>query len=265
MSEWAAIRDWTAELAGEAGQRAAQMLKQGAEASHKADGTVVTNIDTAIERFLRESITARFPDHAILGEEYGYEARDAGAPLWAIDPIDGTVNLANNLPGWGVSVALIADGEPVVGVVAFPLLGEIFAAAKGEGATLNGVPLPMLPLLHETTWDDTYAICSVSVRDVDFAGFPVRLRIHGSAALELCWVGAGRLVGAQSIGTSLYDVAAGILIAQEVGAETAWFSGDEWSALAMASESKRTSDILLTAPATRLNFIRERIFFRSRP
>lgn len=263
MNQWAAVRDWTAELTAEAGRTAARMRGEGAEAAHKADGTIVTNIDTTIERFLRDAISTRFPDHAILGEEYGYEARDAGAPLWAIDPIDGTVNLANGLPNWGVSVGLIADGEPVVGIVAFPLLGEIFAAAKGEGATLNGASLPQLPMGGETTWDETYAICSVSVRDLDFSQLPVRLRIHGSAALELCWVGAGRLVGAQSIGTSLYDVAAGVLIAREVGAETVWLSGAEWSALTMAAEGKRPGDILLTATPATLEFIRERMTFRN--
>ena len=267
--DWTAIRDWTIELTETAAAQAAALLTQGAEARHKADGTVVTNIDTTIERFLREAISARFPDHAILGEEYGFEARADNAPLWAIDPIDGTVNLANGLPHWGVSVALIAGGEPVVGVVSCPLLGasgvmgETFAAARGAGATLNGVPLPALLQRGEMTWDDTYAICSVSVREVDFSRLPVRLRIHGSAALELCWVAAGRLIGAQSIGTSLYDVAAGILLAREVGAETAWLSGADWSALDMATTGKQTADILLTAPLATLSFLRERITFRA--
>ena len=262
-TDWIAIRDWTIELTQNAATQAAELLRQDVDIQRKADGTVVTNIDKMIEQFLRDAISSRFPDHAILGEEYGFAPRADNAPLWAIDPIDGTVNLANGLPHWGVSVALIADSDPVVGVVSCPLLRETFAAAKGAGVTLNGKPLPLLSPGGETTWDDVYAICSVSVRDVDFARLAARLRIHGSAALELCWVAAGRVVGAQSIGTSLYDVAAGILIAREVGSETGWLSGEDWSALEMAAKGPRKDDILLTATPATVSFLRQRIAFRT--
>ncbi len=229
----------------------------------KSDGTVVTNIDRAIERFLRERIESKFPDHAILGEEEGGAAVLTDAPLWAIDPVDGTTNLANGLPHWGVSVGLVENGVPVVGVVAFPLLGETFAGGLGLGATRNNEPLADLGLGGPTEWEQTYAICSSSVRTGDFRRVPARLRIFGSAALELCWTAAGFVRGCQSIGTSLYDVAAGLCIAHEVGARAAWLSdGAEWKPASMLDADDapaRKRDVLITAPPETLTFLRERL------
>lgn len=256
---------WAIALTTEAADRAVKRL-QGDYAIHrKVDGTVVTDIDREIERYLRAEITARFPKHAIFGEEYGYDrdATPSDAPLWAVDPIDGTVNLANGFPLWCVSVGLVVAGEPVLGVVICPQIGETFAGAKGSGATLNGIPLSALPGGGPTTFDDAYGICSASVRRVDFTDVPVRTRILGSAALDVCWVAAGRLKGCQSIGVSLYDVAAGLCLCREVGASVEWLAEREpWSAVEMANNGKRENDVLITAPLATLAFLRERLRFR---
>jgi myo-inositol-1(or 4)-monophosphatase len=258
----AAVLEWTLARTTEAAALAIEMLKSERAVSMKADGTIVTNIDRAVERFLRDAITTQYPDHAILGEEYGLDTRTAGAPLWSIDPIDGTVNLANDLPHWGVSVGLMVDGEPLVGVVVFPLLGETYAAARDLGATLNGAPLAPLGPGKPTEWEDTYGICSTSVRRVDFAQVPARLRVLGSAALEVCWVSAGKLRGCHSIGVSLWDVAAGLCIAHEVGVATGWHSNKPFTTAAFAAEGKRENDMLIFAPPATLAFLKDNLVFR---
>jgi len=262
QEDWQTIRKWTEQITQEAAERAIQLLHAGTLVSRKADGTLVTEIDREIERFLRDAITARFPDHAILGEEYGFTG-DVNAPLWAIDPIDGTVNLANNIPHWGVSVGLLAGGESVVGVAAFPLLREVYSGAKGFGATRNGEPLTFLSSGGATTWDQTHAICSTSVRRIDFSRVPVRPRVNGSAALDVCWTSAGFVVGCQSIGVSLYDIAAGLCLAQEVGAVVGWHSGDPWNPLSLLTDGKRENDLLIIAPPDTLQFLQENIQWRT--
>jgi len=259
-SDWAETLAWATALTTEAGRMASEMLARGTSIHQKADGTTVTDIDRDVERFLRERIADRFPEHAILGEEYGHEAgADAEAPLWALDPIDGTTNLANGLPVWCVSVGLIIGSEPVVGVVCAPPLNQLYAGAKGYGATRNGQPLPLLPPGGPTTWEDTYSICTTSARTMDFSRVPARLRIYGSAALELCWVANGWFKGAQSMGTTLYDVAAGLCIAREVGAIVGWLSGNAFDARDLVRRGRRTHDALLTAAPATLAFLRERL------
>jgi myo-inositol-1(or 4)-monophosphatase len=258
-SEWAETLLWATELTAEAGRMASEMLARGTAIHQKADGSTVTDIDRDVERFLRGQITGRFPEHAILGEEYGYEERTTDAPLWALDPIDGTTNLANGLPLWCVSVSLVVGGEPVVGVICAPPQNQMYAAAKGCGATQNGQPLPMLPPGGPTTWEDTYSICATSARTMDFSRVPARLRVCGSSALELCWLACGWFKGAQSIGTTLYDVAAGLCIAREAGAVAGWLSGTPFDAREMVRRGKHTRDALIAAPPATLAFLRERL------
>ncbi len=262
----AAIRAWTESLVEDAAQMALDMLDDGAmNKRQKADGSTVTDIDQTVERFLRQAIEGHFPGHAILGEEYGHAAvsGDPNAPLWALDPIDGTTNLANGLPQWGVSVGLVSSGEPIIGVVAFPILGETYSAAKGLGATVNGEPLPRLEPGGPTDWEDTYATCSSTARSMDFSPVAARLRVLGSAALEVCWVSAGKLKGCQSIGVSLYDVAGGACVAGEVGAELGWLSGRAWSAGDMAQTGPTEADVLVCAPPATLDFLRDRLKLQS--
>jgi myo-inositol-1(or 4)-monophosphatase len=256
-SEWAETLTWTTALTAEAGRMASEMLARGTTIHQKADGSTVTDIDRDVERFLREQIAARFPGHAILGEEYGYDARgNDDAPLWALDPIDGTTNLANGLPVWCVSVGLIVGREPVVGVICAPPQNQMYAAAKGCGATLNDQPLPILPPGGPTTWEDTYSVCATSARTMDFSRVPARLRVYGSSALELCWLASGWFKAAQSIGATLYDVAAGLCIAREAGAEAGWLSGDPFDARQMVHRGKHEHDALLCAPPATLAFLR---------
>ncbi|MES2465285.1 MAG: inositol monophosphatase [Armatimonadota bacterium] len=263
-TDLAAILSWTKELAVEAEARVRTLQKKEMNVRAKSDGSLVTDIDRATEQFLRDAISERYPDHDILGEEFGRaERKSAGAPLWAIDPIDGTTNLAHGLPHWGISIVLVADGNPVVGVIRFPELGETFAGARGLGATLNDVPLLSLSPGGTLTQEDAYGICTTSVHKVSFDHFPARLRLYGSAALDVSWAATGRLCGAQSIGVSLYDIAAALCFAHEVGAETRWLkSGERFSADALAASGPVEDDVILTAPPATLTYLRQSLTLR---
>lgn len=174
------------------------------------------------------------PGVAILAEEAGGER---SGTMWAVDPLDGTTNFTRGFPVVGVSVALIEAGLPRTGVVIAPYLGLEFAAASGQGATLNGEALPRLG-----PGDPAAAVVAT--------GFPFRrkerlpryravlegalerfedLRRAGAAALDLAWTSAGTLDGFFELGLGTWDVAAGAALVLECGGRvTDWEGGDRW-------------------------------------
>ena len=253
-NEYVAWRDFAISLAGEAAERARTMVRAGFSTDTKANGTVVTDIDHAIERFLRDEISAAYPAHAILGEEFGQTGVvSPDVPLWCLDPVDGTTNLANGLPLWCISIGVVETDETVAGVINAPLLGDVYAGAKGCGATRNGVPLPMLATGGVIAREEAYIVCGTTARRMDFSRSQAKLRILGSAALDLCFVAAGQAKGCQCACTSLYDVAAGLCIAGEVGAQSVWLeSGAAYHPMAHLSAGADCAVTLLTAPAATL-------------
>ncbi len=254
-------RDFAVRLADEAASRAKEMVRSGITADLKANGTVVTDVDHAIERFLRERIGATYPDHAILGEEFGQTGDvSPDVPLWCLDPVDGTTNLANGLPLWCISIGVVHEGHAVAGVVNAPMLNEVYAAARGHGAARNGVSLPGLGEGDVLASEEVYIICSTSVRRMDFGRLTAKLRILGSAALDLCYVAAGQAKGCQCACTSLYDLAAGICLAREVGAESVWLeSGGTYSPMAHLANGPDCDATLITAPPATMRYLRERL------
>jgi histidinol phosphatase-like enzyme (inositol monophosphatase family) len=126
-----------ARLAREAGEVTLRYFGGRVEHDDKADGTPVTRADREAETLLREGILERYPDHGILGEEFG-ETNPSARVRWILDPIDGTRSFMHGVPLYGVLVGIEADGEPVAGVAHFPALGETVAAGRGLGCTLNG-------------------------------------------------------------------------------------------------------------------------------
>ncbi|HEX9376653.1 MAG TPA: inositol monophosphatase family protein [Actinomycetota bacterium] len=126
------------ELADRAGEIAMGFFQGEFEVRQKADSTPVTEADLAVEAMVRERLADAFPADAVLGEEHGMEG--AAERVWVVDPIDGTKNFAAGIPVWGTLVALLVAGEPAVGVVGAPALGERYSAAHGAGATFNGRP-----------------------------------------------------------------------------------------------------------------------------
>src|SRR6516162_9337036 len=128
--------DFVKRLAGEAAAIALSRAKS-VMPREKTNLSYVTDIDNDLERMIRARLAARFPDDALTGEEYEV-AGGPGPRRWSIDPIDGTGNLVHGLPLWAVSIGLIDRGEPVLGVIAIPPLGELYWAVKGQGAWLDG-------------------------------------------------------------------------------------------------------------------------------
>lgn len=106
----------------------------------KTDGSPVTNVDKAVEKALRQHIETHYPDHGILGEEFG-ETNSGASLTWVIDPIDGTRQFAAGLPNYGILIALCEDGSPKIGVICQPDTGDICIGVSGVGSWLNGQPV----------------------------------------------------------------------------------------------------------------------------
>jgi myo-inositol-1(or 4)-monophosphatase len=188
---------------------------------------LVTAADLAAERAFRELIGRRFPAHDVLGEEGGArQPRRSGARCrWIIDPLDGTTNFAHGLAIFCVSIALEIDGEIEIGVVYDPMAGELFSAERGHGARLNGLPIAvstqaaLLDSLLCTGFP--YAVREDPGSQVEvfraFLGEARAVRRLGSAALDLCYVAAGRLEAFWEKQLHPWDMAAGALIVTEAG------------------------------------------------
>jgi myo-inositol-1(or 4)-monophosphatase len=196
---------------------------------------LVTEIDREVERVFRATIAQRFPDHAVLGEEFSDEAQREIVPAfcWVFDPVDGTTNYAHGLPIFCSSLALEIDGTPAVAAVYDPTRRELFTAARGEGAWLNGV---RLRVSSATALIDSL-LCTGFPYSVQqnpgalvalFGEFIARsraVRRLGSAALDLCYVAAGRFDGFYERHLNPWDIAAGALIVQEAGGRVTTATG----------------------------------------
>jgi myo-inositol-1(or 4)-monophosphatase len=189
---------------------------------------LVTAADLQVEREFRQLVHTRFPTHSVLGEEQGSGVPDGAAPSryrWIIDPIDGTTNFAHGLALFCCSIALEIDGVVAVGVVYDPMAEELFTAERGAGAWLNGAPLrvsacdQMLEALLCTGFP--YSVHEQRQRMVavfeEFLGIAQGVRRLGSAALDLCYVGAGRFEGFWEHKLQPWDFAAAALVVEEAG------------------------------------------------
>ena len=139
MKELKELLEFAVELGRGAGDITLEYFRKKPETSTKDDGSYVTVADREAEKYLRRQIAERFPDDGCLGEEEG-ESTGTSGRRWIVDPIDGTFAFVHGVPFYGVLIALEIDGEPVVGVVNMPALGELVSAAKGLGCFLNGEP-----------------------------------------------------------------------------------------------------------------------------
>ncbi len=225
---------------------------------HKAEHDVVTEADTLSEQLIIDALHGAFPADAFLAEESGHtdasaQARAAGDVIhaervWVIDPLDGTVNYANGIPFFCVSIGLAEHGRPVVGVVYDPARDEIFSALAGGGAWLDDQPIrqPVKEKLSDT-------VVSLSLPHRGWARREHRLgrgirvgRSMGSAALALAYVGNGRFDAfVQSGGLSAWDICAAGLIAAEGGASVTTFDGGEWFDM---SHKSRSIGLVAAAP-----------------
>jgi myo-inositol-1(or 4)-monophosphatase len=184
-------------------------------ARRKADGTLVTQTDEQIDRLITQRLAASYPGDTILSEEQATIFDPGVGRTWVIDPVDGTTNFARGLLVWGISIGLLIDGSPAVGVVHFPMLREVYTAASGLGARRNGL------LIHtsaSTEPDDEslFMECTRTRRLYRFAT-PLKSRMLGSAAYHICKVAEGSAVAGSEATPKLWDFAAAALILAEAG------------------------------------------------
>lgn len=219
-------------IALEAAERAGTLLRDsrpddlGVAATKSSAIDVVTEMDIASEKLIRDFLAERRPDDGLLGEE-GADTAGSSGVRWIVDPIDGTVNYLYGRPDWAVSIAAECDGETVVGVVAAPIRGETSRAVLGGGAyrgerRLRCNPAPPLERALIGTGFGYVRERKIGQAAVLRALVPdLRdVRRSGSAAIDLCDVAAGRLDGYYERGLNPWDYAAGELIAREAGAVT---------------------------------------------
>jgi len=222
-------------IAREAGALLLEYFHQGLKIEYKGDADLVTAADRASEALIRERIGKQFPTHDIMGEEQGLN--DRGAEYrWYVDPLDGTTNFAHGYPVFCVSMAIEhrspAETRRVAAVVYDPTRDELFSAAQGGGAHLNGKPIHVSKTAQLKE-------CLVAT------GFPshkrhknpnihfyhqITLRTHGvrragSAALDLCCVASGRFDGFWEFNLNPWDTTAGVLIIEEAGGRVTRFDG----------------------------------------
>ncbi|MCS7251060.1 MAG: inositol monophosphatase family protein [Anaerolineae bacterium] len=212
------------EAALEAGRILRWHFQRGLEIRHKGAIDLVTEADVAAEQAALSRIQRTFPAHAVLSEESG--GMDRASPwLWVVDPLDGTTNFAHGFPVFAVSIALLHEGQRMIGVVYDVMRDELFTARHGQGAFLNGRPIRVTqtPRLEnallvtgfpydrqESPLDNTCEFVALLRRCHGV------LRV-GSAALDLASVAAGRLDGYWEFRLSPWDLAAGALLVEEAG------------------------------------------------
>jgi myo-inositol-1(or 4)-monophosphatase len=235
------------ELAERAGQLQMERYERVERIDFKSAKDVVTEVDHLSEALILDGIRERFPDDAILAEETGGHDTKAGdAPTsgigraWVVDPLDGTINYANGIPFFCVSIALVEAGRPVVGVIHDPTRSETFAATADGRSTLNGSTIR--PSDKDKLSDFVISLAlsgravASRVRDVRKA---IRVsRNMGSAALALAYVANGRFDAfVQQGGLSTWDIAAAGLIAEASGAQVTDLSGGPWFDVARGPRS----------------------------
>jgi myo-inositol-1(or 4)-monophosphatase len=197
---------------------------------------LVTEADHASEKAIIAVIKKDFPDHFILSEETG-EIPSGSEYKWIIDPIDGTVNFSNGIPLCCVSIGLEKDGEMILGTVYNPVMDEFFFAQKGFGATLND---KKISVSNKTEVIKSCLVTGFPYTYLDSPNGPIQVfeklirkgipvRRLGSAAIDLCWVAAGRFDGFYEHNLQAWDSAAGFLIVEEAGGKVTDFKGNHFS------------------------------------
>ena len=223
-------------IAKEAGRIALQRFQNRGKLiiGRKGLQDFVSDADRETEAFIRKEIASRFPQDGFLGEESGANdaLRDA-SHIWVVDPIDGTACFVNGIPTWCVSVALAIRGEIAIGAVYDPNADELFAAARGKGATLNGVPI--VASAADDLSQGTVAVgFSHRVSPAPMLNILPKIlaaggvfQSIGSGAMSLCYVAAGRFLGYYETHINSWDAMAGVVITREAGGWTNdFFAGD---------------------------------------
>ncbi|HZM88527.1 MAG TPA: inositol monophosphatase family protein [Blastocatellia bacterium] len=224
------------QVAKDAGRLLRDRVGTRINVDHKGSINIVTDVDLASEKLIREAISTYYPRHQVLAEEGGLSESESEY-RWIVDPLDGTTNYAHGYPVFCVSIALECKGAIVLGVVYDPMREELFTAEQGGGAALNNRPIrvsktaELMQGLLSTGFP--YDIKTSKLTNLDhWANFAMNaqaLRRDGAAALDLCYVACGRFDGFWELNLSPWDTAAGALIVSEAGGRLTDFSGGAFS------------------------------------
>jgi myo-inositol-1(or 4)-monophosphatase len=219
------------ETAQEAGKILLEEFARPPHITYKGDVDIVTQADRRSEQCIVARLEKYFPGHAIAAEE-GTGQESASRFRWHVDPLDGTTNFAHGYPCFCVSIGLAEGDTLLAGVVFNPVSGEMFAAARGEGATLNGTKIHVskIPTLATSLLVTGFPAQKRHSNPNIHYYWDFTLRSHGvrrdgSAALDLASVAAGRLEGFWEFGLKPWDTAAGILLVEEAGGRVSEFDG----------------------------------------
>ena len=205
----------------------------------------VTEVDFAVQKFIRENLEKLYPEIQFLGEEKDNGEIDMDGLTWVLDPVDGTTNLIHDYRASAISLALLEHREPVLGIVYHPYLKEMFCAQKGKGSFCNG---EKIHVSDADTMHESLIAVGTSPYNKKLAKelFPVfqnifvkcqDIRRSGSAAIDLAYVAAGRLEGFLEKELKIWDYAAGMLLVREAGGKVTDFSGADLQAKAMSGVS----------------------------
>lgn len=230
--------DFAIRVAREAGSVLRDNFGKKIDISLKSKIDIVTEVDIASERLIKDLITSHYPKHQILAEEGGeYGSNSSSQYRWIVDPLDGTTNYTHGLPFFCVSIALEKSGEVICGVVYDPIHDELFAAELGSGATVNGRTIKVSDIeeinksLLVTGFP--YDVHTDELNNIDnfirFIKTAQAIRRLGSAALDLCYVACGRIEGFWELKLKPWDMAAGALIVQEAGGRVTRFDGSRFN------------------------------------
>jgi myo-inositol-1(or 4)-monophosphatase len=220
------------EAAREAGSILLRDFANPKTISYKGEVDLVTESDKRSESAIASRLRSRFPQHAIVAEEGGGNLVADARYCWHIDPLDGTTNFAHGYPCFAVSIALLEEGEPIIGVVLNPFSDELFTTMRGEGAYLNQKRIHVSPVetlsksLVATGFPTHKVRTSTNIQY--YWEFTLRthgVRRDGSAALDLCSVASGRFEAFWEFGLRSWDTAAGMLLVKEAGGNVSDLSG----------------------------------------
>jgi myo-inositol-1(or 4)-monophosphatase len=237
LSERRPLMSFAVQAAEAAGLILLEKAREGFLVEYKAALNLVTDADRAAEQSIVSAIRESFPGHRVLAEEGSTAGSTASPYQWIIDPLDGTTNFAHGFPFYSVSIGLEYAGTCVLGVVLDPVRHELFTAELGAGAWLNGTKLRVsrTEKLDQSLLVTGFAYDVRDNPDNNLDHF-ARLSLHsqgvrrtGSAALDLCYVAAGRLDGFWEVKLNPWDMAAGFIILQEAGGVTTSFEKGTFS------------------------------------
>ena len=234
MHDYTQISHYAAIVASEAGKLLKDAFGSKLNVSHKGDVDLVTEMDLASEKLIKQRLTSKYPQFNFYGEENGGEDWKKGM-VWVVDPLDGTTNYANGLSHFCVSIALCKDGVPMVAAIYSPVENELYTASRGGGAFLNNT---LIKVSDETLINQALAV----------TGFPYNrrecmdemlsylrammmhvqgIRRFGSAALDLCYVAQGTFSIFWEMNLKPWDIAAGSLLVEEAGGQISKFNGED--------------------------------------